>query len=130
MSGQTVILAGDVQRQFAKNLIDKAPPGARVNIREGKRTLEQNNKMWAMISDVSRAKPEGRCHTTDMWKALFMKACGHEIQFLNGLDGQPFPVGFKSSNLTKSQMADLIEFIYAFGAEHNIVWSDELKDAA
>lgn len=125
MSGQTIILHGDSQRRFAKGLIDAAPRDAVVNIREATRTLEQNDKMWAMLSDVSRAKPEGRRHTADVWKALFMHACGHAVQFEIGLDGQPFPTGFRSSRLTKSQMSDLIEFMYAYGAEHGVAWSDD-----
>lgn len=125
MSGQTIILRGPSQRQLAKQLIDKAPIDAVVNVRAAKRTLDQNAKMWAMMSDLSRAKPEGRTHTPEVWKALMMKACGHAVQFEIGLDNEPFPVGFRSSNLTKAQMIDLIEFAYQYGAENGVVWSDE-----
>lgn len=124
MTGQTVILAGQSQRSFAKALIDAAPPYAVVNVREAKRSTEQNDKMWAMLSDISRAKPQGRMHTPDIWKALAMNACGHAVQFEAGLDGRPFPVGFRSSRLTKSQMSDLIEFLYSYGAEHGVEWSE------
>lgn len=120
---QTVILHGASQRSFAKQMIERAPAGAVVTIREATRSTDQNAKMWAMLSDVSRAKPEGRRHTPEMWKALMMHACGYAVQFENGLDGQPFPVGFRSSNLTKAQMGELIEFIYEFGARHGIAWS-------
>lgn len=128
---QTVILHGNSQRDLAKRMIDVAPPQAVVTIREAKRTSDQNDKMWAMLSDVSRAKPEGRTHTPETWKALVMHACGHETQFEIGLNGQPFPVGFRSSRLTKAQMSDLIEWLYAYGAEHGVVWTEpEVTDAA
>ncbi len=130
MRGQTVILATDAQRTLAKRLIDIAPQGAVVNIQEARRTTEQNAKLWAMLSDVSRAKPEGRMHTPEIWKALFMNACGHAVQFETGLSGQPFPVGFRSSRLTKREMIDLIDFIGSYGASHGVRWSDELRDAA
>ena len=123
---QTVILRGPEQRALAKRLIDLAPVDGIVKIGDAKRTQEQNDKMWAMISDVSRAKPEGRRHTPEVWKALFMHACGHAVQFEQGLDGQPFPVGFRSSRLNKSQMSDLIEFIYSYGAQHGVVWSEPI----
>ena len=123
---QTVILRGPEQRALAKRLIDLAPVDGIVKIGDAKRTQEQNDKMWAMISDVSRAKPEGRRHTPEVWKALFMHACGHAVQFEQGLDGQPFPVGFRSSRLSKSQMSDLIEFIYSYGAQHGVVWSEPI----
>lgn len=129
MIGQTCILRGDYQRALAKRLIDRAPPNAIVNIRESNRTTDQNAKMWAMLSDISRAKPAGRCHTPEMWKNLFMHACGHAVQFEQGLDGHPFPVGFRSSRLTKRQMVDLIDFIAAWGSEHGVRWSDQQEAA-
>lgn len=122
---QTVILYGARQRREAKDLIDRAPNNAVVTIRAATRSTEQNAKMWSMLSDISRAKPEGRRHTPEVWKALMMHACGHAVQFEMGLNGQPFPTGFRSSKLTVAQMSDLIEFIYAYGAEHNICWADE-----
>lgn len=128
MAGQTVILAGYHQRELAKRLIDRAPPQAVVNIRESNRSTDQNAKMWAMLSDVSRAKPEGRTHTPEIWKCLFMSACGHAVQFEAGLDGHPFPVGFRSSRLTKKQMVDLIDFIGSYGAQHGVRWSDREDD--
>ncbi len=124
MSGQTIRLVGDRQRAFAHQLLDKAPVGAVVNIREAGRTNDQSAKMWAMISDVSRAKPEGRTHTADTWKSLFMAACGHAVQFEVGLNGQPFPIGFRSSRLTKDQMSELIETIYEYGSRFGVLWTE------
>lgn len=128
MTGQRVNLRGEAQRELARHLVTVAPPDAVVTIREATRSGAQNDKMWAMLSDVSRAKPQGRRHTPEVWKCLFMAACGHAVQFEAGLDGHPFPIGFRSSRLSKRQMNDLIEFIYAFGAQNNIEWSDEIAD--
>lgn len=124
MIGHLVTLGSAANREYAKRLIDAAPIDAVAVIKPGTRTLDQNSKLWAMLSDVSRAKPEGRKHGPEVWKALFMQACGHAVQFVNGLDGLPFPAGFRSSRLTKGQMSDLIEFIYAYGAEHGMEWSE------
>lgn len=121
---QVVHLLGNYQRELAKKLIDKAPTNAVVKISPEKRSDDQNAKMWAMLSDVSRAKPEGRRHVPEVWKCLFMQACGHEVAFEQGLDGRPFPIGFHSSKLTKAQMSDIIEFIYSYGAKHGVKWSD------
>ena len=122
---QTVILRGNIQRMLAKALIDKAPVDAVVTVKEATRSLDANAKMWAMLSDISRAKPEGRTMTAELWKAVFMQACGHEVQFLNGLDGLPFPAGFRSSRLTVRQMADLISFVSAYGDQHGVKWSEQ-----
>lgn len=127
MTGQTLILSNPVVRARAKRMIDLAPEGAVVNIREANRNADQSAKMWAMLSDVSRAKPEGRRHTPDDWKAIFMNACGWEVQFIEGLDGRPFPQGFRSSRMTVRQMADLISYVAAYGAEHGVTWSDEAR---
>lgn len=121
---QTIILKGERQRELAKSLIDKAGPDFVIRIGPPSRSLEANAKMWAMLSDVSRAKPEGRVHIPEVWKCIFMAACGHEVTFEHGIDGRPFPLGFSSSRLTKAQMSDLIEMIFSYGAKHGVKWSD------
>lgn len=128
--GQTIILAGAYQRRLAQTLIEKAPQGAVVNIRLASRSLDQNSKMWAMLSDIARAKPNGRTMTADRWKMVMMQACGHAVQFEIGLDGAPFPIGYKTSKLTKLEMADLITFIQQFGDDHKVPWSNEAREAA
>lgn len=125
MAGQTVILRGDVQRQFAHALINRAGDDFVVNVRQPSRNVDQNARMWAMLSDVSRSKPEGRVWTTDTWKAAFMHSLGHQCQFADGLDGSgPFPVGFKSSRLSVSEMADLITVIAEYGDRHGVRWTE------
>ena len=125
MAGQTIILAGDAQRKTAHRIIDSAGPGFVVNVRQPTRNVDQNARMWAMLSDVSRAKPEGRHWTTDTWKAAFMHSLGHQCQFAQGLDGSgAFPVGFRTSRLTVSQMADLITVIAEYGDRHGVQWSE------
>ena len=120
-----VRLTGLKQRQYAHQLIDAAPDYSIVTIVGGDRTLEQNAKMWAMLTDVALAKPEGRSWTPETWKCAFMNSLGHQVKFAEGLDGSgPFPLGFSSSKLSKQQMADLIEVIYEYGSRHNVEWSE------
>lgn len=122
---QTAILIGPAQRAFAKQMIDRAPAGAVVKISEAARNSLQNDKMWAMLSDISRAKPEGRHWTPETWKCAFMHSLGHQVRFCEGLDNSgPFPMGFKSSKLTVRQMADLITVISEYGDRHQVKWSD------
>ena len=125
-SGQTVILRGQRQREFARSLIERAPLDAVVTVKEGTRSLDQNAKMWAMLSDISRAKPEGRTMRPDLWKGAFMAALGHEVQWINGIDGHPpFPADSRSSRLSKSEMADLITFMQEYGDRHSVEWLDQ-----
>ena len=124
MSGQTVILSNGWKRKEAKRIIDAAPYGHIVSVRPPTRSIAQNARLWAMLSDISRAKPDGRSMTPDLWKAVFLQALGHEQQFLMGLDGNPFPMGFRSSKLSKEQMSDLIEYIQAYAAQHGVKLED------
>lgn len=126
-TGQTIILNSDYRRMQAHRLLDQAPPGAVLNIKEAKRTTDQNSLMWALLSEISRAKPGGRTLTPDVWKALFLHALDHSQRFEEALDGKGnIPVGFRSSRLTKAQFSDLIEFIFSWAAENSIVLSDEI----
>lgn len=104
------------------------PDGYEVILREPTRNLDQNARMWAMLSDISKAKPEGRKHTPEVWKAIFMQALGYETRFIMGLDNQPFPVGFRSSRLRVREMADLITFIAEYGDRHGVRWSEPHPD--
>ena len=124
---QTVHIRGDYQRRLAHQLIDKAPLNAVVKVSPEKRTPAQNDKMWAMLSDVSRQKPQNRTHTPEVWKAVFMASFGYEAKFEHDLDGRPFPIGFRTSQLTVPQMRDLIEFIYAYGSKNEVKWSEEYE---
>jgi len=121
---QTVILRGLEQQALACAMIQRAPVGSIVRVSGPKRTEDQNAKLWAMISDVSRAKPEGRVHTPEVWKCLFMHSCGHSVQFEQGLDNRPFPIGFSSSRLTKAEFADLITVVQEYGDRHGVQWSE------
>src|SRR5690606_11203301 len=100
------------------------------NIAEARRTNDQNALMWALLSEIARAKPNGRVLPTETWKALFMHEAGFKCTFEPSLDGQGVvPLGFKSSRLRKAEFSDLIEAIRAFAAEHGIELSDERQAA-
>ena len=87
-----------------------------------RRTREQNSKLWAMLGEVSEQVEHcGRRFSSDQWKVLLMHACGHEVKFLPALDGTSFvPYGGRSSHMTTTQMAELIEFIQWWGEEHGV----------
>lgn len=123
-----IILHGPTQRDYACNQIRQAPDGYVVTIKKPTRNLQQNAKMWAMLSDLSKQKPDGWDHKPEVWKALMMSACGHELEIIEGLNGEPFPLGYKTSKMTKQQMNDLITFIYQWGDERGIVWSEPRYD--
>ena len=126
MSRALLVLSNPTMRARAHVWIDKAPAGTRVTFQEGKRTLEQNARLWAMLTDVSRQQKHcGRHYTPNQWKILFMHACGREVQLLPSLDRSTLiPWGQSSSDLSKAEMSELIEFVTAWGAEHGVVFHD------
>lgn len=131
MSRATVILTDRSTRDRVCRWAQTAPSGTRVEFKEVKRSLEQNARMWAMLTDVARqATHMGRRYTPDEWKVLFLHALGKEMTFLPALDGTTFvPYGQHSSDLGKSEMTALIDLIFAWGAEHGVTFHDDRKEA-
>ncbi|MEQ3625941.1 MAG: recombination protein NinB [Celeribacter sp.] len=127
MANPTVILKTPAERQQAAAWVQNAPHATVVTFKKPGRTIPQNARLWAMLTEVSRqAMHMGHRKSPDLWKALFMNACGHASQFEMGLAGEPFPVGFRSSKMSKEQMSELIEFIMSWGAENGIHFRDEV----
>ncbi len=126
MSRALITLSTPADRDRATRWMRELPPGTRVEVKAPKRSLPQNDRMWAMLTDVATQKEHaGRKHSTDQWKTLFMHACGREVQFLQALDNTTFiPWGQSSSDLSKEEMTDLIEFIHSWGAENGVVFHD------
>lgn len=127
----TIRLVGDTQRAFAKRMIDEAPAGYVAKIAAETRRDAQNRKLWPMIADLQRQVPEMAGYSAEDIKLRLLNALGTELRFLPALEGQGmFPVGMRSSTLTVEQFSGLIELIHAFGAKHNVRWSEPQSHAA
>ena len=117
----TLILNSKLNRERARNWCLQAPEGAVVTFKQVKRTLGQNDKLWAMLTDVAQhAELNGRKYKPDQWKVIFMNALGHEQDVIQGIKGDWVPTGFKTSKLEKEQMSDLIMSIEQYCAEQRI----------
>lgn len=126
-----VRLTGDTQRAYAKRMIDQAPQGYVVKIAAETRRDAQNRKLWPMLTDLQKQIEGCAMFSLDDLKLRFLNALGTEMRFLPTLEGQgAFPVGLRSSTLTVDQFSALVELIYAFGAKHDVRWSEPRKDAA
>tara|TARA_R110000822_G_scaffold38988_2_gene107531 strand:+ start:1490 stop:1918 length:429 start_codon:yes stop_codon:yes gene_type:complete len=130
MSRALITLYAASDRQRAISWIQKLPHGTRVEFKEAKRTLPQNDRMWAMLTDISvQRKHHVVKYTPEQWKVIFMAACGREFLFIPALEGHGFiPWGQSSSDLSKQEMSDLIEFMFAWGATNGIVWSKQSEN--
>ncbi len=132
MSRAVIVLNTQADRARAAKWAMTAPLGTRVEWKEVKRSLPQNDRMWAMLTDVAKqAEHAGRKYSPDEWKVLFMHALGQEMTFLPALDMKTFvPIGHRSSDLSKSEMTALIELIFSWGAEHGVTFHDDRKAEA
>lgn len=132
MSRALVLIASAADRQKVAAWAQKAPWNTRVEFKAPKRSIPQNDRMWAMLTDVaSQAAHNGKRYTPDQWKVLFMHACGREVQFLPSLDGSTFiPWGQSSSDLSKEEMTELIEFVFAWGSQHGVTFHEPNEAAA
>lgn len=125
-----LVLNSASARQRAVLWCQKLPDGTRVEFKRSKRSIPQNSMLWALLSDVSQqVEHGGRKYGPEDWKCLFMHALGQEVRFLPSLNGQGFvPIGYRSSDLSKGEMTELIELIFQWGAEHGVVFHGNRAD--
>lgn len=128
MSRATIVIRTERDRQRAISWASKAPQGCRIDFKEAKRTCDQNAKMWVMLSEVaSQVRYHGLRLSPDDFKLLFLDALKREVRMVPNLDGNGFvSLGRSSSDLSKSEMSDLIELIHEFGARHGVIFKDEV----
>jgi hypothetical protein len=122
VSRAAIILNSRAERERAANWAAKLPSGTRVEFKEAKRSLPQNDRMWAMLTEVAtQVHWHGAKLTPNDWKLVFLDALKRETRAVPNIDGTGFvELGRSSSDLSKSEMGDLIELIYAFGATHGV----------
>ena len=124
MKKQTFILVSDFVRKNAMTAMSKAPEGYVVEIKPPVRNLDQNAKLWAMLSDVSRQVTYcDKTLSTDDWKSLFTGSL-RGFELMPNINGGGFVMlGESTSSMSKKRFSELIEMIYAFGADNSVVWS-------
>jgi hypothetical protein len=126
------ILSHDVARQRAVEAVKNAPAGYSVTVAEPKRNLDQNARMWAMLADVSaQVEWYDKRLTPEDWKHVFTASL-RRLEVVPNLDGTGFvALGMSTSRMSVREMRDLIELMFAFGAEHDVEWSEpEQREAA
>lgn len=114
-------------REAACKAIKSAPDEYVVIIQEPTRSTDQNSKLWPMLTDISRqVKHHGLTLSPESWKHMFTAALDPELAVVPNLAGTGFVVlGQPTSSMSKRKFGELIEFITAFGAQHDVVWSEK-----
>lgn len=132
MSRATIIIHDKLDRDRAARWAQQVPAGTRIEFKASKRTLPQNSRMWAMLTDVARQLPwHGVKLRPDDWKLIFLDSLKRELRVVPNLDGTGFVnLGRSSSDLSKYEMGDLMELIAAFGTQHGVTFHDTEQEAA
>lgn len=103
----------------------------KIVIKDQDRSTEQNKKLHACLSDIAKqVEHAGKKWDVLIWKRLltaaWLREAGEQPQLIPALDGNGFDVVYeRTSQLSVKQCASLLEWIQAFGAEHQVHWSQK-----
>ncbi len=92
-----------------------------VTIKPETRSLAQNARLWAMLTDVSeQVQWYGKKLSQADWKHVF-SASLRKLDVVPNLDGTGFvALGLSTSQMTRAEMSAMQELIEAFGAERGV----------
>ncbi len=127
-------LVHDAARRLACEAVKAAEQGMVVTIRKPNRSLDQNAKFHAAVSDIAKAKPEwnGIRMDAEDWKALLIvshaiAAGGTEgqLRLVPDLEGNGFiQLRESSARMSVARSSSLIEYTVAWAASHGIALHD------
>jgi hypothetical protein len=113
---------GERTRQGLAALAWKLPDGCSVEIRENTRTLPQNSRMWAILTEISKKVDwYGNRLSPEDWKTMFT-AVLRKQRAVPGIEGGFVVLGDSTSRMTKQEMSDLHELMTAFAAERGLLF--------
>lgn len=112
-------------RQNAINAVHAAQDGYMVTVSEPTRTGDQNSRLWASLTEISKqVEWYGRKLTPEDWKHIFTSSL-KKLEVVPNLEGNGFvALGLSTSKMTKKELSDLLELIYAFGSEHGVIFKE------
>lgn len=136
MAGPTIILSGKVRREQACRAVITAPAGSVVEITPPGRTIPQNARLHALVTDVARQIDwpigSGIKRNVEAWKDIFtaaLRSANHGLDVVPGLHGGFVLLGMHTSKMTVAEMGDLMTLIEAWGAANGVVFRDEMEAA-
>ena len=118
----------EIKGQAERNLIARwaldtqnVPAGTTVEFRAPRRSLDQNALMWSLVGQISKQVDwyDQKLSSED-WKDV-LTASLRRTRVVPGIDAGTFvPLGMRTSQMTKEELSELLELIYAFGAERGV----------
>lgn len=105
-----------------------------LSLTEETRSNEQNAILHAVLTDIANQIDwHGKKLNPDIWKRLcvasWLREKNQSPVLIPALDGSGFDVVYeKTSKLTVTQCSELLEWCFAFGAEHGVKFRAMEKD--
>lgn len=135
MDKQVFILTHPLARRNAAMTCAQAPSGYVVSITPPKRSSIQNARMWAMLGDIAAQVPwkvndQDEFLDAEDWKNVLTASLREEKRTAQGYRGGMVLLGRRTSRMTSPQMSELIELMFAFGAEHGVSWTGTTGEGA
>ncbi|MFA7291880.1 MAG: recombination protein NinB [Rhodocyclaceae bacterium] len=147
MTGKRLFILQPAPHPARRNLhaaIDAAPDYSEVLLRDARKSRPQEEKYHAMFGDIARqVKLQGvDLDAESMKRALFsafkldtkdmpefVRAWREfgDMRMIVGFRGEIVMLGDQTRKLPKALASALIEWLYAFGAEHGVEWSDPVQ---
>ena len=115
--------------EFMCECIRTAGQKLEIRVSDPTRTLEQNSKLWACLTDIARQVQwpvDGKLQllSPEDWKDVLSAGLHKEQRIAQGIEGGFVILGQRTSQMSKRQLAELIEFIQYFGADRGVEWSE------
>lgn len=127
----TFVLTTSARRACAAREVAKAQQFSVVEIYEPKRTIPQNKRLHAMITDVSEQVDwptgSGVMRDVEAWKDIFtaaLRSANHGLDVVPGLNGGFVLLGMHTSKMSVAEVGDLMTLIEAFGATRGVVFHE------
>lgn len=122
--------------RWAEAMIRRGLARGPVVLRLGRerRSLDQNAKLWPMLEDIAKQVEwmvDGQMQrlSKEEWKDILTAGVKKHQRVAAGVEGGFVMLGAHTSRMNKREFSALIEFIYWFGTEKEVTWSEPAKKA-
>lgn len=123
-------LVHDVARRGAANAVMQAPAGWVVTVSEPTRSLDQNALLWPLLDDIAKqVEWYGNRLNADEWKDVLTAALRKE-KVVPGINGGFVVLGQRTSKMGKREFSELVELVYAFGAQQGVRFRTDAREVA
>ena len=100
-----------------------------VKIQQMTRSHEQNSKLHALLSDISKqCEFNGQKRDIDTWKMIMVSAhkiaTGGKAEMVIGLEGEVINLRESTAQMSVQRLASLIEYVQSWAVENDVILSD------